>query len=213
MAKRVKVKVPLYSGRRVIEFQPSCCYCGQPADECWEETFEYNLMEWRRYRKTGQVLEQTKEGEKGKVTLKAPYCPRCLAHRKRVTTLTNASLALFFAVVGVPCGYVTIREFWEPNVVAILLSLFMGLLVFSLGGLIVAAIFITVVKLALSLFSSTWRDTPIPMIQNGTLGLFASVKEHSAGPGLPFYYNLVLSFSNPDRAKKFVEAHPSAHIP
>lgn len=48
--------------------------------------------------------------------------------------------------------------------------------------------------------------------QRGALGLFVDVKPDSPELGWPFTYTLVLSFSNPDSARKFVETRPSAYI-
>jgi len=215
MTKKAKVEVPLWQRDQVYQFQPLCVYCEEPAEEYWETTLKYDIKEWRMYRKTGQVLEERKEGETGKVTLKVPYCSIHLARQRRKASFDDAMATVLGGlafILGAAWGFAFAWSHWEVSVDGIIGTLLGAGIVSSIGFVTVGIVGIVLeigVMLLLSVFSPDWRGFPMPLFQTGSLGLFASVKSRSAGPGLPFTYTLVLLFSNSACAARCLPVHPA----
>ena len=214
MNKNICVRLPVSRTFTTITFPPPCTYCGRPVAEGTQpvvKEFPITIRRWERNPETGRMELREQRNEtggkvKGIIRLKIPYCTEHTPVPWAVRFIQALGMGL---TVLVTLHYVLypLATWHFPNWLDALCFAVTApfLLFYPLQFL-----FITLPRSLLIRFSRRLRDFHHI---SGHWGLSAVIGFECGQPGFgPVLYPLILTFSNPESAHRFLQAHPQAEI-
>ncbi len=221
MSKRITIQVPLagalFGGFTMDEMftaPPPCFYCGAQVDTRSEHHYtqkgQYQIKYWGRGRKfgspmLGDIVDSKGNKLMGKYTIKLPYCPEHVAPFKAFKVIDI--IALISGIGGglALTGLLYLKEGLEGGEFLLLLfglPFFLISLFFTLGLGIKAII--AKINPKLKDYSKT----------SGHYGVVITGVKTSGGAAMvgPITYTLTLEVTNPQSARRFLQANPLAKV-
>ncbi len=221
MSKKITIQVPLagalfggYTMDEMFTATPPCFYCGAPVDTHSEHHFiqkgQYKIQYWGRGQKfgtpmLGDVVDSKGAKLMGKYTFKLPYCPE---HIAPVKSFAIINIVAFILGIGGGLVITALIYFKEGLEFGELLLLLFGLPFFLLSLFMVLGLGIKAIIAKLNPKLKDYSKS------SGHYGVTISNVTTHGGQQMvgPITYTLNLEVTNPESARRFLQANPQARV-
>lgn len=221
MSKKISIQLPLsgtlFGGLTFDEtfiIQPPCFYCEAPVDIKQEHFYvqkgQYKIQYWGRGQKfgtamLGDVVDSKGQKLMGKYSIKLPYCLEHITPYKPFAVINIVAFAL--GILG-GLGLMALIYINEGLEFGEFLILLFGLPFFLVSLFLVIGL---VIKAIIAKLNPKLKDYSK---SNGHYGVTISGVTTSGGEAMvgPITYSLTMAITNPNSARRFLQACPQAQV-